>query len=84
MITFRVLQNEPSQPSKSAYAKKSSRNIKSVTRKRKKGKTLTLAPASRSEPEHVIPSPFAPKLVVPWSLKPEPIHETEIEPQHQA
>lgn len=50
----------------------------------KKGKTLTLAPASRSEPEHVILSPFAPKLIVPWPLKLEPIHETEIEPQHQA
>lgn len=66
MIIFRVLQKEASQPSKSASAKKSSRNILRVSQGReKKGKTLTLALASRYELEHIIPSPFAPKLVVP-------------------
>lgn len=68
---------EAPQPSEPAPIKKSRRNIKSVSRKRRKGKTIVSIPAPTLEPEHDL------DLVVPSPLEPEAIHEIETEPSHE-
>ena len=71
---------EAPQPTKPLPGKTSSRNFKSVPRKRRKGKTPTPDPWS----DHLSPSTPTPKHVIPSPFTLELIHQYETAPEHRA